>query len=40
MEIEPRSLHQRASVILGSRDEVERIERYYAEMDAVPVAAE
>ncbi len=29
----PESLHQRIPVILGSRHEVERIERYHAEFD-------
>jgi fructose-1,6-bisphosphatase len=31
LEIEPTSLHQRVPVILGSRDEVARIERYHVE---------
>ena len=30
----PTTLHQRVPVILGSRDEVERIERYHAEHDS------
>ena len=30
----PAELHQRVPVILGSRDEVERIERYHREHDA------
>ncbi len=34
LEIEPASLHQRVPVILGSRDEVERIELYHREHDA------
>ena len=29
MEIQPASLHQRVPLILGSRNEVERIERYH-----------
>ena len=29
MELQPASLHQRAPLILGSRNEVERIERYH-----------
>jgi fructose-1,6-bisphosphatase I/sedoheptulose-1,7-bisphosphatase len=29
MELQPSSLHQRAPLILGSRNEVERIERYH-----------
>ena len=33
-EVVPNDLHQRISVILGSRSEVERIERYYREYDA------
>lgn len=31
LEVEPQELHQRAPVILGSKDEVERIERYHGE---------
>jgi fructose-1,6-bisphosphatase I len=31
MEIEPAQLHQRVSVILGSRHEVERAVRYHQE---------
>jgi fructose-1,6-bisphosphatase len=31
MEVRPESLHQRIPLILGSRHEVERIERYHAE---------
>ena len=31
LEVKPESLHQRIPVILGSRHEVERIERYHAE---------
>jgi fructose-1,6-bisphosphatase len=34
LEVEPTSLHQRVPVILGSRDEVERIERYHHDHDA------
>ena len=30
----PQDLHQRVPVILGSRNEVERIERYHREYDA------
>ncbi len=33
LEIEPDGLHQRAPVILGSKDEVERIARYHGEYD-------
>jgi hypothetical protein len=33
LEILPDSLHQRVPVILGSRNEVERIVRYHAEHD-------
>jgi hypothetical protein len=29
MELQPTGLHQRAPLILGSRNEVERIERYH-----------
>ena len=31
MQIKPSSLHQRVPVILGSKNEVERVERYYQE---------
>ena len=34
LDVAPSSLHQRVPVILGSRFEVERIERYHAEFDA------
>ena len=34
LEVEPTGLHQRAPVILGSREEVERIERYHRDHDA------
>ncbi len=34
LEVQPESLHARVPVILGSRDEVERIERYHREHDA------
>ncbi len=33
MEVEPRGLHQRVPVILGSREEVERVVRYHDEDD-------
>jgi fructose-1,6-bisphosphatase I/sedoheptulose-1,7-bisphosphatase/fructose-1,6-bisphosphatase I len=33
-DVAPTALHQRVPVILGSRNEVERIERYHAEFDA------
>ena len=33
LEVEPDGLHQRAPVILGSKDEVERIARYHGEHD-------
>ena len=33
MDLEPEGLHQRVPVILGSREEIERIERYHAEYD-------
>ena len=32
-DVEPEDIHQRCSVILGSRNEVERIERYHREHD-------
>ena len=31
MEVEPTALHQRVGVILGSREEVERVQRYHQE---------
>ncbi len=34
LDLPPESLHQRVPVILGSRNEVQRIERYHAEHDA------
>jgi fructose-1,6-bisphosphatase len=34
LEVEPQALHQRIPVILGSRHEVERIERYHVEHDS------
>jgi len=34
LELEPTELHQRVPVILGSRAEIERIERYHREYDA------
>jgi fructose-1,6-bisphosphatase I/sedoheptulose-1,7-bisphosphatase len=34
LEVAPEGLHQRVPVVLGSRDEVERITRYHAEHDA------
>jgi len=34
LEVAPDSLHQRVPVILGSRDEVERIESYHHDHDA------
>jgi fructose-1,6-bisphosphatase I/sedoheptulose-1,7-bisphosphatase len=33
LELQPESLHPRGPVILGSRDEVERLERYHREHD-------
>jgi fructose-1,6-bisphosphatase len=33
LDLHPEALHQRVPVILGSRNEVERIERYHAEFD-------
>ncbi len=33
LEIQPEGLHQRVPVILGSREEVERVADYYAEME-------
>ncbi|MDE2120954.1 MAG: fructose-bisphosphatase class I, partial [Betaproteobacteria bacterium] len=31
LDIQPTELHQRASVMLGSRDEIERLQRYHLE---------
>lgn len=31
LDVQPAGLHERVPVILGSRDEVERIERYHRE---------
>jgi fructose-1,6-bisphosphatase I/sedoheptulose-1,7-bisphosphatase len=31
MSVQPTSLHQRIGLVFGSRNEVERIERYHAE---------
>jgi fructose-1,6-bisphosphatase len=33
LEVRPEALHQRVPVILGSRNEVARLERYHAEYD-------
>jgi len=33
LDVAPRALHQRAPVILGSKNEVERIQRYHSEYD-------
>jgi fructose-1,6-bisphosphatase len=33
LEVTPERLHQRVPVILGSRDEVARVDRYHAEYD-------
>jgi fructose-1,6-bisphosphatase len=38
LEVAPSSLHQRVPVILGSRNEVERLARYHAEFDRGDVA--
>ncbi len=40
LEMQPNSVHQRASVILGSKNEVERIEAHYREFDAAGDDAE
>ena len=34
MDVQPSALHQRIPVIIGSRDEIERIDRYHAEYDS------
>jgi fructose-1,6-bisphosphatase len=34
MDVQPQSLHQRTPLIFGSRNEIERIERYYAEHES------
>ena len=33
LEIQPDKLHQRVSVILGSKNEVDRVTRYHAEAE-------
>jgi len=33
LEVQPTSLHQRVPVMLGSKNEIERLERYHAEYD-------
>ena len=38
LEVQPISLHQRVPVILGSKNEVERIERYYTESGTAQAA--
>ncbi len=38
LDIEPRGLHERVAVILGSRHEVERVTRYHHEADAAQPA--
>lgn len=38
MEIQPKELHQRVPVILGSKNEVERVVSYHKEMDSDAVA--
>jgi len=38
MEINPKELHQRVPVVLGSKNEVERVVSYHKEMDADAVA--
>ena len=34
LDIEPTELHQRAAVMLGSRDEIERLQRYHLEAES------
>jgi fructose-1,6-bisphosphatase len=34
LDIEPEHIHQRVPVIIGSRNEVERLERYHREYDS------
>jgi hypothetical protein len=33
LDIEPEQIHQRVPVIIGSRNEVERLERYHRDYD-------
>jgi fructose-1,6-bisphosphatase I len=33
MEVQPQQLHERVSVVLGSRNEVERVTQYHLEAD-------
>jgi fructose-1,6-bisphosphatase len=35
LELKPESIHQRVPVILGSRNEVERLEQYHREFDQI-----
>jgi fructose-1,6-bisphosphatase I len=34
MELKPKALHQRVPVVLGSKEEVERVMAYHKEFDA------
>jgi fructose-1,6-bisphosphatase len=34
LDIEPEQIHQRVPVIIGSRNEVERLERYHRDYDS------
>ena len=38
LDIQPTELHQRAAVMLGSRDEIERLRQYHLEAEAAPAA--
>ena len=38
LDIQPEELHQRAAVMLGSRDEIERLRQYHLEAEAAPAA--
>ncbi len=39
LDVQPQELHQRIPLIVGSREEVERIERYHHEPEAAPLDA-
>jgi hypothetical protein len=39
MEVQPAGLHERVPMIFGSRNEVERIERYHREQPGLPGAS-
>jgi fructose-1,6-bisphosphatase I len=40
MDLKPKSLHQRVGVLLGSKNEIERLQRYHQENDTAEGTAE